>query len=132
MLIHSKRHANLQGVFYMTFKQIGVATGLYDPEIQEQNNRTIPRQIDKLIELGVIEVVARNQKQKGTVMKKANLYRMNVVVNVENSNGAKILESQIYVTDKNNDIASCMKFYYTNTELKMMLPRRQYENVMVG
>jgi hypothetical protein len=120
MLIHSKRHANLQGVFFMTIKNLESVTGLDD--------NTVERQVNKLINLGVIEVVARNQKQKGTVKKKANLYRINILETSDSPN----LENEIYVTDKSNDIIDCMKFYYTNTELKLILPRKQYENVMAG
>lgn len=120
MLIHSKRFATMQGVFYMTFKQMAEATGLDD--------NTVQRQIDKLIGLGVIEAVERNMKQKGTFVKKVNKYKLLV----GNSNNQNIDEGEIYTTYQQNDIYTCMRFYFTDKELKKMLPRKQYEDIEVS
>ncbi|GED25184.1 hypothetical protein BAG01nite_12860 [Brevibacillus agri] len=125
MLIHSKRFANAQGVFYMTFKDIEKVTGLYDQAVQ--------RQVNKLIELGVIEVVERNRKQKGKGLQKKlpNLYRMNIVwQNSAERNDNPSLDFENYIPNKQNDFSDCLKFYFTDKELKKILPRRQYESLV--
>lgn len=121
MLIHSKRHANKQGVFYMTFKDIETATGLDD--------NTAERQVNKLINLNVIEVIARNQKQKGTVKKKANLYRISPIT-VENESVDQTSKEE-FIPNKKNDFEVCLRFFFSNKELKKYLPRRQYESLVV-
>lgn len=121
MLIHSKRHANLQGVFFMTFKDMESVTGIRDQALQQQ--------VNKLNDLNVIEVVARNQKQKGTCKKKSNLYRMNFVQELDKADSTK-LDNEIYVTDKNNDFVGCIKFYFTDTELRKIFSQRQYKSLV--
>jgi Fic family protein len=49
MLIHSKRFANKDGIFYMTFNQMEEVSGL--------TRMTCINQINKLEKLGAIEVV---------------------------------------------------------------------------
>ncbi|MNW56753.1 hypothetical protein D3C74_344880 [compost metagenome] len=119
MLIHSKRHANMEGVFYMPFKDIEAATGIYDQAIQNQMN--------KLIDLNVVELIERNriQKGKGLHKKLPNLYRLNVSENCLSQNKA-----EVYVTQKHNDIETCLKFYFTEKELKKILPRRQFKSLI--
>lgn len=116
MLIHSKRHANMQGVFYMPFKDIETATGLYDQAIQ--------RQVNKLIDLEVIEVIERNRIQKGKGLQKKlpNLYRLNIEMN------RQVEEREVFIPqDRNFDV--CLKFFFTTKELKKILPRRQFESL---
>lgn len=124
MLIHSKRHANLKGVFYMPFKDIETTTGL--------GENTVPRQVNKLIDCGVIEVIERNRKPKGGgLMKKLpNLYRLNYKPK-KLSLSLFIESDETFVTSKSNNLGLCMKFYFTDAELKKLLPRRQYESIMI-
>lgn len=119
MLMHSKRHANAQGVFYFSFKDIGTATGLVE--------MTAISQVNKLIELNVIEVIERNRIQKGRGLQKKlpNLYRLNL-----KHNDLSEAESKVFSTQNMNDIQLCLKFYFTDKELKKMLPRRQFENLI--
>lgn len=119
MLIHSKRHANMEGVFYFPFKDIEATTGLDD--------NTVHRQVNKLQELNVIEIKDRNRIQKGKGLQKKlpNLYRLNLGQNDLSRN-----ESKVYMTQKQNDIEMCLKFFFTDKELKKMLPRRQFESLI--
>lgn len=120
MLIHSKRHANMQGVFYFPFKYIEAATGLYDQAVQSQ--------VNKLIDLNVIEVIERNRVQKGKGLQKKlpNLYRLNL----EGQNALQKTESNMFVTQNMNDIQLCLRFYFTDKQLKKLLPRRQFESLI--
>lgn len=123
MLIHSKRHADANGIFHMTYDLMMEATGLYDQAVKQQ--------VNKLEKLGVIEIVERNRipKGKGLTKKLPNLYRMNVNSKVEQSS---IESEKVFTTDKLNNIEVCMAFYFTDKELKKLLPRRQFESLMVG
>jgi len=51
LLKHSKRHADMQGVFYMPFTMIAKSTGLVEKTARSQAN--------KLINMGIIEAVER-------------------------------------------------------------------------
>lgn len=119
MLVHSKRHANKQGVFYFTFNNIANSTGLTE--------KTVRTQVNKLIELDVIEAVERNRKAKGKVSdgryNLPNLYRINMDVPVDSS-------ADTFVPNSGNDFSQCLKFYFTDKELKKMLSRRQYESII--
>ncbi|CAG7648154.1 hypothetical protein ACFQI7_13000 [Paenibacillus allorhizosphaerae] len=117
LLKHSKRHASMQGVFYMPFSMIASATGV--------DEKTARNQVNKLINLGVIEAVARNRKPvsgKGLQRHKPNLYRLNIDVIVDDSNVLTINES--------HDFKSCMLFFFDNKELRKLLPRKQYESLV--
>lgn len=118
MLKHSKRHADMQGVFYMPFSMIESATGVAE--------KTARSQVNKLIQLGVIEVVARNRKPiggTGLQRKLPNLYRLNV--------DAFIDDSKVLTINESDDFKTCMLFFYEKKTLREMLPRRQYESLIV-
>jgi DNA-binding Lrp family transcriptional regulator len=127
MLIHSKRHANLKGIFYMPFKDIQEATGLYNEAVQNQ--------VNKLSKMNVIEIVERNRKPKGTGLQKKlpNLYRINFG-NIEESHEliskVSINKDDLYKTNVLNNIDLCMRFYFTDKELKKMLTRNQYTSIV--
>lgn len=129
MLIHSKRYARKDGVFFMTFKQMTEATGLAES--------TVERNMNKLIDIGVIMIVERNRVQAGTHMKKPNLYRMTLVSDALNSclDKMDVLEKQevtpedVYTTSDdiaNKSIVACFNYYYNQAQLRKLLPRRQY------
>lgn len=117
LLKHSKRHANMQGVFYMPALMIASATGVTE--------KTARNQVNKLIDFGVIEAVARNRKPiggKGLQRHKPNLYRLNIDITVDDSNVLTINES--------HDFKSCMLYFFDKKELNRMLPRKQYESLV--
>lgn len=114
MLIHSKMWAGDDGVFYFTYKQMHETAGV-DPS-------TVYRQIDKLEELGVIHVVRRNQKIKGSFKKKPNFYRVTLDIN-------ESVEERLFLVGENSEgggIDECLRFFYDEKELRKILPRRQY------
>ncbi|MFC5401488.1 TOTE conflict system archaeo-eukaryotic primase domain-containing protein [Cohnella soli] len=117
MLIHSKRFATKIGVFYMKFKHIEEATGLDD--------NTVQRQVNKLISLGVIDAVERDRKQKGTYLRKPNKYRLNCFAESTNN------EKSYKVDETQNDFTICLKYFFTEAQLKKLIPRRQFERLKV-
>jgi len=117
MLVHSKRHANAQGVFYMTFKHLQEATGLDD--------NTVQRQINKLAELGVIEIVAHNRAAKKGLKKLPNLYRISL-----GTIGPELIQGNQFKTDRIDNFNICLKFFFSEKELKKLLPRRQYQSLI--
>ncbi|TVY09992.1 TOTE conflict system archaeo-eukaryotic primase domain-containing protein [Paenibacillus cremeus] len=121
MLIHSKRHANKQGVFYMPFKDIETATGLYDQAVQAQ--------VNKLIKLGVVECIERGRKPKGKGLAKMlpNLYRMNYQRSLE-SDG--LIETEVFTTEELDNFDVCLRFYFSDKELRKNLSQRQYKSLL--
>jgi hypothetical protein len=127
MLIHSKRYALNNGVFYMTYKQI-----------KEMCNIGIDgalKSIERLESVGLLNVISRDIKQGNTYIKKPNKYRINLNVEL----GEVVLEIDNSKVGINNN-----ELYYhtvvstfTNDQLKH-LPTRQYKeltkyrNTMVG
>jgi DNA-binding Lrp family transcriptional regulator len=98
----------------MSFRQIRESTGI--------SRTTAERQIDKLVDFGLVEIVEKNRKQKGKIERLPRKYRllMNVDYNIN--------DNDTYISNvNNNDISKCLTCYYTNDELKSTLPRRQYE-----
>lgn len=85
MLLHSKRYALKNGVFYMTYRQIEEMCGI---KIEGAMNN-----IKALEELGLVEIIDRNIKQDNTYIKKPNKYKMNIddivsdesVIEIDNS-----------------------------------------------
>lgn len=117
LLVHSKRWAGDGGVFYMTGNQMAVAAGIDD--------NTAGRQINKLERLGVIEIVSRNQRQKGTVRKKPNFYRMTLY------DGEDAKDNRFLVSDL-TDLGASIRHFYSEKEIRALLPRRQSEAVLAG
>lgn len=121
LLIHSKRFANQQGVFYMSFNQMSIASGLSDKTV-----RTI---VNKLEEIGIINVIARNQILKDSrgafAGKRPNKYK----INIEEVVSKALCEIKI---ERINYIASLklvINSLFDLSELKNVLPRRQYEKL---
>ncbi|WP_018130221.1 Cdc6/Cdc18 family protein [Effusibacillus pohliae] len=112
LLIHSKRWAGENGVFYMIYVQMKEATGM--------DEVTVWRQLKNLEALGVIEIVARNQSRKGTHLKRPNYYRM--TLKVEDVGGDKL-----FSLEEGRDLSECLKYFYDEKQLKQLIPRRQYD-----
>ncbi|KGE20806.1 TOTE conflict system archaeo-eukaryotic primase domain-containing protein [Paenibacillus wynnii] len=108
LLIHSKRWASASGTFFMVFNQMAEASGLC--------LRTAKTQINQLENIGVIEIVKRDQKVRGTFKKKPNIYRMTLAAGGEE-----------YEVTKETGLADCLHHFYEDSDLKDALPRRQYE-----
>lgn len=99
----------------MTFEQMHQATGLFDQALQ--------RQINKLAELGVIEIVKRDQKVAGD-KHKPNQYRMTLKMVSENDGANQMSMSEII------PFSSVLQYFYDDSQLKKVLPRRQFEQLV--
>ncbi|MDD4594972.1 MAG: helix-turn-helix domain-containing protein [Methanobacteriaceae archaeon] len=121
MLIHSKRFATKSGIFYMTYKQMSEATGLV--------RDTLIKQVNKLEKLGVIEVVERNGKnyefnrELNIPVSKPNKYK--ITLDVEGAGNIKHINYNNI--DTVDDFKDCLGKYYTKSEIKKLLSRREYE-----
>lgn len=121
MLIHSKRFADAKGVFYMTQQQLADATGL--------DIRTIQNILPKLEQMGFIEYISRNQKQKGTYKKKANRYKLHIHIENEinaNENTYTIQCNNLKYADSFNH---CLISLFDIEILKNHLSRRQFDEL---
>lgn len=112
LLVHSKRWADEAGVFFMTYAQMAEAADI--------DERTARRQIDKIEQYGVIEIIRRDQRRKGTFIKKPNVYRM--LLKEEEESGV------FRVTDDAN-LSEALAHFYENGELRSLLTRRQMQSL---
>lgn len=115
ILVHSKRWAGELGTFYMTYEQMEEAAGI--------DVRTAKRQINQLAELGVIEIVRRNQKQKGTAMKRPNVYRVTLKIEAAG-------DDKVFSVNGGAGLGDCLKYFYGDKELRSLLPRKQYSSLI--
>lgn len=114
-LIHSKRHKDAKGNFFFTFKNIAESTGV--------TVMTAKTQVNKLIAAGVIEAIERNRRQKGNGLKNLpNIYKVNYQAKAESE------EKEPYKVVQLFDLKNCLRFFYTNKELRKTMPRKQYES----
>ncbi|MNB98289.1 hypothetical protein D3C75_455370 [compost metagenome] len=114
LLIHSKRFATKQGIFFMSYSHMAEATGL--------GVATVNRQIEKLACLKIVEIVERKRQGKGK-MKLPNKYRIRL--NCVSNN-----EKDTFKTEDYRSFSQCVQYFFTKDELKMMLPRRQYQSLI--
>lgn len=75
MMTHSKRYAMQNGVFYMTYKQIGEMVGM-------NCEKNILSNVNKLSKECLVEFVERNIKQGKGLKNKPNKYRLNITEDV--------------------------------------------------
>lgn len=117
ILIHSKRWAAEEnGNFYMTYEQMALAARI--------SIRTTIRLVKKLEDIGMIEVLRRDQKQKGTFKKLPNIYRLLFEPLIESE--LPILDNRKCDVLQNLAFEECLKFFYSDDILRQILPRRQY------
>ena len=119
MLIHMKRFADAKGVFYMTQEQIADATGLTD--------KTIRNIMPKLEQMGFIEYISRNQKQKGTYKKKPNRYKLNI--HIENGMNESTYTIQCDNLKYADSFNHCLIALFDIDYLKNNLSRRQFDEL---
>ncbi|MFD0588667.1 hypothetical protein ACFQZE_11680 [Paenibacillus sp. GCM10027627] len=118
MLIHSKRWAGPTGTFYMTYKQMAETAGLVE--------MTAKRQVNVLEQMGVVEIVDRNRKQSGTFIKRPNMYR--ITLSIDSDGGDS--EGLFSFAEGGGRLSDCIRYYYTEAELRRILPRRQYSSLL--
>ncbi|ANA80162.1 hypothetical protein C7121_06265 [Paenibacillus glucanolyticus] len=113
MLVHSKRWADPGGTFYMTYTQMASASGM--------DERTARRQVDKLEKAEVIEIVRRDQRKRGTFLKKPNVYRM--LLDYDEDSG-------VFEVTEEADFVACLTHFYDRDQLRKTLPRKQFESLI--
>lgn len=77
LLVHSKKHAKADEVFYMTYKQMADMGA-------DQNRGRLLKHLLQLEELGYIEVVERDRRQKNGQHHLPNRYKVNIAQTTEN------------------------------------------------
>ncbi len=119
MLIHSKRYALKDGVFYMTYEQMKEMCGI-------KINGAM-KSIERLEELGLLEVVSRNVRQENTYKHKPNKYKLKfevtdyeIALEIDNTSNL-INNNELYLRSVINT--------YDNKQLKRILPDRQYREI---
>jgi hypothetical protein len=118
MLIHNKRFTDIGKVFFMTYKQMGEASGLSD--------RSARRILPKIEKSSLLEVVERNKivtnERNQFVTKKANKYRFHL--------NRKETDKQYQINLSDNSInhtySDCLVSLFTTDELKVYLTKNQY------
>lgn len=117
ILIHSKRYATKSGVFYFPQDKMAEVTGL--------GITTVKVTLPKLEKLGVLEYVKHKQKFDWVTMKRPkNEYRVLLKIDPE------IVESKIYITEKQDDFNRCLLNFFTIDELKKKkFPRRHMDKL---
>nr|WP_127509813.1 hypothetical protein [Paenibacillus humicus] len=117
MLIHSKRLAAENGVFFMTYKQMEQTAGIAE--------RTARRHIDGIAEIGVIDIVRRNQRIPGTKFNKPNFYRMTLAEqDEEGGRGFEIANGTTF--------ADVVRNMYSERQIRALLPRRQSDAILTS
>ncbi|MDP9727050.1 phosphopantetheinyl transferase (holo-ACP synthase) [Priestia aryabhattai] len=123
MLVHSKRYALQNGVFYMTQKQMAEATG-YDI-------RTIQRILPELEEQGAFEYISKNvmiKNRKGQFeKKKPNRYKLKFAVEEINVKAYSVkCNSHVDYKESFNE---CVINLFEWKELRAKLSKRHYDEL---
>lgn len=125
MLIHSKRYKQKNEVFYMTFAQMAEASGLVE--------KTAKNIVKKLEQQNFIDVVSRNVKirnKDGSFSTLPNKYNVKIEVAASQSKTFKLIHNEdINYKDTFNN---CLVYMFDKKQLKEMLPRRHYEEVLTS
>lgn len=115
LLVHSKKHVKKDGTFFMTYKKMN--------EYGATDNRTRAlKYLMELEEMGLIEIVARDRKQKNSEHSLPNVYRVNIHCVSE-----KFIEL---------DVSSVKELPFVETVatvipqelLKQLITKKQFEN----
>ena len=122
LLVHSKRYTDdCQRIFYMSYQQMTKATGI-------TNRRILQGIINQFEQVGLITVHRRNKTQEGTHLKLPNQYEVLFVDEQANAcdeiDNSLIYDSGLFTVLINK--------HFTQSDLKKMLPRRQFEHYKVS
>lgn len=124
LLIHKKRYANKDGIFYMSYKQMQESTGL--------SERTVIRVIKRL-ELNNIISVTRNSVIKYNKGLKKPTSEVNIYNYLLSDKKYNTFNSNKFsVCDKNchNCFCTCLFRLLSKSEIKTILPRKQYQSFL--
>jgi hypothetical protein len=121
-LVHSKRFATKQGIFYFPYSLMEEATHLTD--------KTLTLRINQLEEQGLIQCISRNQNiiSKGKwVGKQPNKYKVLIKVNaMDNHNTFIVHKNDDYIKSFNN----CILEWYSSKEIIQICGRRHYQEII--
>jgi len=134
LLIHSKRYATKNGIFYMSYNQMVEVTGL--------TKKTLIKIVRELEDLGLI-IVNRSEITKfntklGKPITETNRYVVNLL-GVINEIGKDKKDKNLINNDKLFNICdkncidcfnACLCHMFTNKELKIILSERNYREVI--
>lgn len=118
MILHSKRYSSQNGSFYMTYAQMEEMCGI--------SRTTGIKLVNKLEEMGTIEIVDRDITQKGTHKKRPNKYKINIKVDD--------LTSVLEIDNSNNKLDYTDLYFKSiitlldNSEVRH-LPEKQYTEI---
>jgi len=123
LLIHSKRYANKDGIFYMSYKQMEDITGL--------TRMTVIKLVKELEELKVIDVIRSDNmiynKSSNKPISEVNKYKYNLLSIIYGKNETD--NKNIFrVCDKNctNCFNACLCTLYSDKQLKELLTKDFY------
>lgn len=119
LLIHSKRYANKNGIFFMSYNQMVTSTGLCE--------KTVRNNINKLEKHNLISIVERNRKVLGSngklLGKRPNKYKLNFI------NETLIINSEPIIINDELSFNDLLIQIFDMNELKMLLPIRHYREL---
>lgn len=121
LLGHSKRYANNNRTFYMTYKQMTELTGV-------KQRKPLVSAINDFEDMGYIIIHRRNVREAGSHKHLPNIYEVsyaheNTADSDTNANNGITVKT--YDVQQFNDNVTSM---FSSQELKDLLPRRQYEH----
>lgn len=114
LLVHSKRHAEDSGEFYMTYKQMTEYGAAKD-------RKTLSKGIEELSELGLVEIVQRGKRVGNRVKNESNIYKVNIVSR----------EEEEYITINKKEAVkfeTVVVSILDRLEVKKAVTKRQYES----
>ncbi|MHB8066163.1 MAG: TOTE conflict system archaeo-eukaryotic primase domain-containing protein [Ruminiclostridium sp.] len=124
MLIHSKRYANKQGVFFMTKSQMMRTTGLCENTVKNLRKKLEAKEIITITR----SKVTKFNKIYNKPMTEVNRYKINLFEGI-----CEILDDNktFKVCDKDCEgcFNACLCQMYSDTELKGIFARRQFEEI---
>ena len=125
MLIHKKRYATKDGIFFMTYSQMAELTGL--------TKRTNIRLVKKLESLNIIEVNRSEEMYYNNNLKKPtskpNKYKLILLGDIMNSSNKSNNNFNVCDKECKECFYVCLCKIYSNNEVKKILNKNQYNDI---
>jgi len=120
LLVHKKRYANKEGVFFMAFSTM--------TELTRLTEKTVISNIQKLEATNMIEVTRGSKKYvNGKWQQETNKYRVNITKSSQDNNQVYELSLETKSNNYKMNFKNCMLTLFPKVELKKLLTRREYE-----
>jgi len=114
MLVYSKRYADDNGIFYMSYKQMSIETGI-------KGRITLLKIVNKFDTTGVIERIIKDFNKT----KEVNSFKININM---------IADDNMFLVDKKDNCResfnNCLLAWFDNKYIKNLCGRRHYEGIM--